>query len=180
MDSSIASVRKNGMWEGDIYVITDHPECFSKTAENFKIQPIKVPNTDDIIQIKALKAKLFDYLPPTVQGVLYLDVDIVIKQDLKDFFRDMSEMIIKNDIPLRTHKLSLKSTPLKLRMINVKNNSLLADMYASPSSKFDFAAFPDAKGHFVGFCSGCEKWHTGIMYFRRGMGASCLEVIRSF
>ena len=175
VDSSIASVRKNGLWEGDIFIITDHPNCFSKTAEKFKIKTVEVPKTDDIIQIKALKAKLFDYLPLSVQGILYLDVDIVIKQDLQDFLRDMSEMIIKNDIPLRTAKLSLKSTPLHLRLINVKNNSLVADMYSSPSSKFDFAAFPDAKGHFVGFCSGCEKWHTGIMYFRRGMGTGCLE-----
>jgi hypothetical protein len=27
---------------------------------------------------------------------------------------------------------------------------------------FDFAAFLDAKGHYVGFCAGCEKWHSGV------------------
>lgn len=27
---------------------------------------------------------------------------------------------------------------------------------------FDFGAFLDAKGHYVGFCSGCEKWHSGV------------------
>lgn len=40
---------------------------------------------------------------------------------------------------------------------------------------FDFAGFPDAKGHFAGFCSGCDKWHTGVMIFRRELGLQCLD-----
>lgn len=43
------------------------------------------------------------------------------------------------------------------------------------NSKFDFAAFLDAGGHYVGFCSGCEKWHTGVMYLRRNHGVNCLK-----
>jgi len=43
---------------------------------------------------------------------------------------------------------------------------------------FDFAAFPDAKGHFFGFCSGCDKWHTGVMIFRRGQNSNCLNAWR--
>jgi hypothetical protein len=34
-------------------------------------------------------------------------------------------------------------------------------------STFDYGAFLDAKGHYVGFCSGCEKWHTGIVWLQR-------------
>ena len=40
---------------------------------------------------------------------------------------------------------------------------------------FDYAAFPDAKGHFAGFCSGCDKWHTGVMIFKRELGLQCLN-----
>ena len=29
-------------------------------------------------------------------------------------------------------------------------------------------------GHYVGFCSGCEKWHTGVLWLRRGYGEKCL------
>jgi hypothetical protein len=43
------------------------------------------------------------------------------------------------------------------------------------STKFDFAAFLDAGGHYVGFCNGCEKWHTGVMYLRRNHGVECLK-----
>jgi len=35
--------------------------------------------------------------------------------------------------------------------------------------QLDFAAFLDAKGHYVGFCSGCEKWHTGVMFLTRAL-----------
>lgn len=39
----------------------------------------------------------------------------------------------------------------------------------------DMAAFLDAKGHFVGWCDGCEKWHTGILLMFREKGGKCLE-----
>lgn len=39
----------------------------------------------------------------------------------------------------------------------------------------DFGMFLDAGGHFFGFCSGCEKWHTGVIYLSRDSGKSCLQ-----
>ena len=43
------------------------------------------------------------------------------------------------------------------------------------SDNFDFAMFPDAKGHYVGFCSGCEKWHTGVIVMRRAQSRRCMR-----
>lgn len=39
----------------------------------------------------------------------------------------------------------------------------------------DFGMFLDAGGHFFGSCSGCDKWHTGIIWMQRGVGAECLK-----
>lgn len=43
--------------------------------------------------------------------------------------------------------------------------------HATSSNKslglFDYGAFLDARGHYVGFCSGCEKWHTGVVWLQR-------------
>jgi hypothetical protein len=39
----------------------------------------------------------------------------------------------------------------------------------------DFGMFLDAGGHFFGVCSGCEKWHTGIIWMQRGIGTECLH-----
>ena len=48
------------------------------------------------------------------------------------------------------------------------------NLIQTKGSKFDFAMFLDAAGHYVGFCSGCEKWHTGVIVLRRGMGGECM------
>jgi hypothetical protein len=42
------------------------------------------------------------------------------------------------------------------------------------NGQFDLAMFLDAAGHYVGFCSGCEKWHTGVVVLKRGHGQECL------
>ena len=53
-------------------------------------------------------------------------------------------------------------------------NLFLSDLYnqldqwtSAKSSVPDFGMFLDARGHFFGFCSGCEKWHTGIIWLHR-------------
>ena len=40
-------------------------------------------------------------------------------------------------------------------------------MSFASSEEYDYGAFLDAKGHYVGFCSGCEKWHTGVVWLQR-------------
>ena len=40
----------------------------------------------------------------------------------------------------------------------------------------DFAMFLDGGGHFAGtWVTGVEKWHTGVMWARRGAGKRCME-----
>ena len=47
-------------------------------------------------------------------------------------------------------------------MTLITNNATFAS-----SEEYDYGAFLDAKGHYVGFCSGCEKWHTGVVWLQR-------------
>ena len=42
VDYSIASVRKLGKWEGDIYVVTDQPLCFVDAVHEYDIHTIEV------------------------------------------------------------------------------------------------------------------------------------------
>jgi hypothetical protein len=44
----------------------------------------------------------------------------------------------------------------------------------SKGSKFDYAMFLDAAGHYIGFCNGCEKWHTGVIVLKRDKGETCM------
>ena len=82
IDFSISSIRKVGNWRGEIYVLTDRKSCFSKAANDLDLRLIEMEPLDSIIKIKALKPKLMTYLPRTVKGALYLDVDIIGEETL--------------------------------------------------------------------------------------------------
>jgi hypothetical protein len=145
VDYAVASVRKAGKWKGEVYLLTDSPKCFTNTASEYKVQVVPIPTKQSLMDIKSLKAKLLDHVPEHVQSVLYLDVDIVVARELDYFLNMIGRDLARNN-----------------------NNS-------TSTRPFDFAAFGDAKGHYVGFCAGCEKWHTGVMILRRGQGSKCLQ-----
>ncbi len=139
IDYSISSLRKLGKWNGDVYIITDSPDCFEDAVKKYNIKTIYVPTVEDIIHIKLLKSKLMDILPKSVNNVLYLDADIIVSRSLDVFFRDLNKCLLQQ----------------KAETIIDKSDSIPTAIESLP---FDFAAFPDAKGHYFGFCSGCEKW----------------------
>lgn len=146
IDYSISSLRKLGKWNGDVYIITDSPECFDDAVRKYNIKTIYVPTVEDIINIKLLKSKVMDVLPKSVNNVLYLDADIIISRSLDVFFRDLNKSLLQQ----------------KADSVIDRSNSVTTAIESLP---FDFAAFPDAKGHYFGFCSGCEKWYVIIIAF---------------
>jgi hypothetical protein len=149
IDYSIASIRKIGNWKGDIYVLTDRQNCFKETAINYDLKLVEIQPLSSIIMIKALKPKLMSYLPASVHGALYLDVDILVTRDLGPFLTDLKDTVTRN-IANNMKKNAMNKNNLDKNVLgNISNNT------------FDYGAFLDAKGHYVGFCSGCEKWHTG-------------------
>jgi hypothetical protein len=62
---------------------------------------------------------------------------------------------------------------------SLTSRDIITPPHPEEETLFDFGAFPDAKGHYVGWCAGCEKWHSGVMWLRRGHGERCLEKWRS-
>lgn len=139
VDSAIASIRVLGGWKGDIYLITDRKECFQEILSQHQVLIREAPSVDSIIKIKAMKTRLFDYLPPNVTNCLYLDVDILVTRSLDLFLGDLDNQI--------------------------------ASFVATNQRYPDFGMFLDARGHFFGFCSGCDKWHTGIIWFQNPSAA---------
>ena len=165
VDYSIASVRKLGRWAGEIYVITDAPSCFMDAVHDYEVKTIEVPPAKSIIEIKSLKPRLMSVVPSHVQGVLYIDVDILITKNLASFFRDIGTMIYTKQLEINRAKIAKNSQSGKspqqsssglVNEVDAQSNTLDID------PDFDMAAFLDAKGHYVGFCSGCEKWHSGV------------------
>lgn len=173
VDYSIASVRKLGKWKGEIIVVTDMPGCFANAITDYEIKTIEVPPAKSIIEIKSLKPRLMGLMPEHIAGVLYIDVDILVTKNLASFFRDLGTMVytrqmeinranaIKNNSPppATTATTGLLPPSGGQAETSTPGNTLEID------PPFDFAAFLDAKGHFVGFCAGCEKWHSGVRLF---------------
>jgi hypothetical protein len=165
VDYSIASVRKLGKWNGEIYVITDAPDCFSDAVRDYEVKTIEVPPAKSIIEIKALKPKLMSMVPPHINGVLYMDVDILVTKNLASFFRDMGTMIYTKQLEANRKAGAKTGVPagsntLPATTVDSAGSNAVNTLEIDPT--FDMAAFLDAKGHFVGFCAGCEKWHSGV------------------
>lgn len=176
VDYSIASLRNLGKWKGQIHVITDTPNCFSsEMIDKYNIEIVEVTPVSSIIQIKALKTQLFKILPDNINGVIYMDVDIVVRQRLDLFFDDLSDIIVNREVRLEKTKVSRKlvqdvdASEDTSEIVNIPTDDGLQHSY------LDLAAFPDAMSHFVGFCANCDKWHTGILYLRRDLGKECLK-----
>lgn len=170
VDYSIASVRKLGKWKGEIYVVTDMPSCFADAVVDYEIQTIEVPPANSIIEIKSLKPRLMSLMPERVSGVLYIDVDILVTKNLASFFRDLGTMVYTRQLEINRANASKHKSPppattatvgvLPASGAEAEGSTTGNTLEIEPP--FDFAAFLDAKGHFVGFCAGCEKWHSGV------------------
>lgn len=150
VDYSVTSIRKLGRWTGDIYVLTDAPSCFDELVSQHDVKTLYIPSVRDIIKIKLMKTTLMDMLPREVGSALYIDADIIVTRSLDIFLKDLEKVLIQNS----------KSKAASSSGSIIRSSRSDSSDYMNVNS-FDFAAFPDAKGHYVGFCSGCEKWHTG-------------------
>jgi hypothetical protein len=158
VEDSIASVRSVGHWSGKIFIITDKPSCFEMLNLKLNAIVIKIPSRKNIKEIKKIKTEIFDFVPKEIDRVLYLDIDILVARSIGGFFQDLSHLLYLH------HSAQIHQAN---KLIGKTNNTI--------AHQIDFASFLDAKGHYVGFCSGCEKWHTGVMYFKRGQSVHCLR-----
>ena len=143
---SFATIRKIGRWKGDIFVITDNPDCLKESARVYDLKLIIIPAMNSLMHVKSLKANLFKYLPASTQTCIYLDSDIFIMRNLNTFTKDLTILLSS----LRTSD----------RLHTVSNSSII-------QTPIDLGLFLDARGHFFGFCTRCDKWHTGVMLLRR-------------
>ena len=171
VEYALASLRKVGRWHGPLFLLTDAPSCFADTPEDIKLTVVTIPHKSSLMEIKALKPQMFDHLPADIDYVLYLDVDIVVLRDLS-YFLDM----VARDLALPRPP----STNPAAQALSTAEPTHKSGMVAF--QRFDFAAFGDARGHYVGFCAGCEKWHTGVLLLSRhgissipGTRNKCLE-----
>lgn len=163
VEYALTSLRRVGRWKGPLFLLTDAPACFAETSDDIKLTVVTIPHKSSLMEIKALKPQMFDHLPADIDSVLYLDVDIVVMRDLS-YFLDM----MGRDLALPRRPSPAPPAP---QAVSTPEPTRVASAGAF-SRSFDLAAFGDARGHYVGFCAGCEKWHTGVLLLSRHGGSS--------
>lgn len=169
VEDSISTVRLLGHWTEHVYILTDRQTCFADlAARSPQTTIVNVPSKKSIMEIKTMKAEIFSYLPTEVSRVLYMDVDILITRNIGFFLNDLThQMFYYQHTQQQKHLRAHDSTSKPTKEIATKQNTSTSATAPLPLLQLDFAAFLDAKGHYVGFCSGCEKWHTGVMFLTR-------------
>jgi hypothetical protein len=89
--------------------------------------------------------------------------EFTVTRDLQSFLADLKDTVL-NSIAIREEKEKVLMKKLQKSSGGVGN---MPWNNSTSLSSFDYGAFLDAKGHYVGFCSGCEKWHTGVVWLQR-------------
>jgi hypothetical protein len=196
---AISAVRLVGHWNDKIVILTDRPSCFNEfTTSTSGTFTIAVEGKSSIIEIKKMKTEVFSYLPKDIDRILYMDVDILITRNIGFFLQDLTHLLyLKQQHVVNKHKSFQSKTAEILTavttrrlgeikpelsstkpLIQMKSDNITASATTIAPMEmfpFDFAAFLDAGAHYVGFCSGCEKWHTGVLYLQRNSGQNCLK-----
>ena len=153
------------------------------TALKYDVQVISIPpeRMNTVMKIKTLKTQLFEFLPSDISNVLYMDVDIVVSRKLTGFLNDLNEQLGSHalDRKGRSSSSSSSSSSIPQETMDIRN-TISKQITITSDNAPDYAMFLDAGGHFAGsWVSGVEKWHTGVIWYRRGAGVACMDAWRN-
>lgn len=195
---ALRSLKEEGEWRGPVHVIVGATEdlgCLMShlpDADNINIVETSAEtstvamgkggdgSSTIIAHAKMAKMHLLDLLPEALRRVVYIDVDVITQQPIAPFIgmveRRWAELDradaaaaakkkAANELRAYTHRLGEKTaaTATKRR-----------DGQISPPSTL--LIFPDAWGHTVPVCPGCDLAHSGVVGIERGRSELCLKL----
>ena len=97
---------------------------------------------------KEIKGKLLDLLDKKYDNVVYLDSDIIVSAPFT-LPGNPSFKSVFHDLSDAIHQIS--------------------------AGESQVAMFKDSAGHMVGWCSGCDVWHTGVIALKRSRSEALLK-----
>ena len=86
--SMIETLRSRGKFDGPVHIITDQPRYYRRLAG---VTATRVPAEMNVLQIKALKTLLFDYVKGDL--LLYLDVDVLVGYPLELWYQTVKDRL---------------------------------------------------------------------------------------
>jgi len=108
-ETALESIRKNGMWEGALFLLTDTPTCFENIrppphsfshlsrrhnvtlsfSSNYGSTVLVFPSPKSEMDRKSYKSKLFDYIK--YDNILLIDADIMTARPILPFLSRLTE-----------------------------------------------------------------------------------------
>lgn len=136
-----------------------------------------------IAQAKMAKMHLLDHLPKTLQRIVYIDVDIITQRPLAPFI----EMVDRLWAEVGSSVVEESSGENKKTERETYTNGLVRGgepaavvrggitMDNTPQTS-TVLIFPDAGGHTIPVCPGCDLAHSGVVGIERGRSELCLQL----
>lgn len=160
-------------------------------------------NMGVVVNAKMVKMRLFDLLPPSVERVVYVDCDVITQRPLGAFLaaigREWGQVdsaaaaataaaaaaaaTVEGGSTVERHPAP--SPPVSLRphkgrgmegLSSVPTSTSNGVVGSSASGPSTLLIFPDAGGHTVPVCSGCDMAHSGVVALARGRSELCLQL----
>lgn len=139
----IETLRKNGKVLEPVYIFTDSPGHYVGLPNLFTI---KIPHSDNAMDIKRWKTQLLDYVP--TPNILYIDVDIMVGSGLTPFIRIVFKKLLYHSICVFDHESTGGNCKRPFHMglfwVNKKNSRLLLQRWEYAFDKGCFAYDQDA------------------------------------
>lgn len=196
---ALQSLREEGEWTGPVHVIVEHEndlDCVSKSLGNPPIPIVadmaaleNAPSSPNggqdagsskgaIAHAKMAKMQLLDLLPGDIKRVLYMDCDILVERPIRPFLELMGREWAK--LGNETAKLAGSTagqTPSDAALQPVGGTrGIVRDRGVQELATSSLLIFPDAGGHTMPLCSGCDKAHSGVVGLERGRSERCLRL----
>lgn len=138
-----------------------------------------------VVNAKLAKMKLLDLLPQSIQHLVYIDCDVITQQPLGSFLAAIGGIWSEVDTfetewgadNYTVEEQSSPPPPSSHLFSSPHDRGEMAETPRLPSGPpSTLIIFPDAAGHTIPLCWGCDVAHSGVLALARGRSERCLQL----
>lgn len=140
---------------------------------------------ETIVNAKLAKMKLLDLLPQSIQHLVYIDCDVITQQPLGSFlaviggiWNELDTFEAKWGADNYTVEEQSSPSPPSSHLLSLPHDrgEMAEARRWSSAPPSTLIIFPDAAGHTIPLCWGCDVAHSGVVALARGRSERCLQL----
>lgn len=137
---------------------------------------------ETIANAKLAKMKLLDLLPQSIQRLVYIDCDVITQQPLGSFLTAIGDIwseveTFEADWRAENYTVGEQSSPPSHLLSRPHDRGEMVQVSRlSSAPQSTLIIFPDAAGHTIPLCWGCDVAHSGVLALARGHSERCLQL----